>query len=95
MPKFVPIGVVGRASDGGPALLARMPDAEHRTQDSGLRVSFVDRRASVGEQATVRRDPGAVEFELDPAIENGSQRRLFGFTRRAPQDRVLSPAPML
>jgi hypothetical protein len=27
-PAFVPIGVVGRAGDGGPALLARMPGVE-------------------------------------------------------------------
>jgi hypothetical protein len=29
-----------------------------------------------------------VKFELDPAIENGNQRRLFGFTRRIPHDCV-------
>jgi transposase-like protein len=34
-PEFVPIGVVGRANDGGPALLARAPDDEPRNQVSG------------------------------------------------------------
>jgi transposase len=33
--EFVPIGVVGRTCDGGPALLARVPDAENRIQDRG------------------------------------------------------------
>ena len=33
---FVPIGVVGRAGDGGPALLARVPDAEPRMHSGGL-----------------------------------------------------------
>jgi hypothetical protein len=42
---------------------------------------------TVGEQAAVRGDPGAVEFELDPAVENGPQRELFGFTRRVPHVR--------
>jgi hypothetical protein len=28
-----------------------------------------------------------VEFELDPAVENGPQRELFGFTRCVPHDR--------
>ena len=32
------------------------------------------------------------EFELDPAIENGSQRRLFVFTRRTPHDPVPRPS---
>jgi hypothetical protein len=37
---------------------------------------------TVGEQAAVGGDPGTVELELDPAIESGSQREFFGFTRR-------------
>jgi hypothetical protein len=41
----------------------------------------------------VRGDLGAVEFQLDPAIESGSQRRLFGFTRHVPHDRLPSFAP--
>ena len=36
-PEFVPIGVVGRTDDGGPALLARMPGVadDHRQNGSG------------------------------------------------------------
>ena len=41
---------------------------------------------AVGEQAAVGCDPGAVEFELDPSVEGGPQRRLLGFIRRVPQD---------
>ena len=47
---------------------------------------------AVGEQTAVRGDPRAVEFELDPAVESGSQRGLFGFTRRVPHDRAPSLA---
>jgi hypothetical protein len=48
---------------------------------------------TVGEQADVGSDPGSVKFELDPAIENGAQRRLFGFTRRIPYELVRRPVP--
>jgi hypothetical protein len=50
---------------------------------------------TVGEQAPVRGDPDAVEFELDPVVESGPQRQLFGFTRRVPHDhaRRSSQAP--
>jgi hypothetical protein len=34
-----------------------------------------------------------VEFELDTAVERGSQRQLFGFTRRGPHDHVPSVVP--
>jgi hypothetical protein len=39
---------------------------------------------TVGEQATVGGDPCAMEFQLDPAVEIGSQRQLSGVTRRVP-----------
>jgi hypothetical protein len=45
---------------------------------------------AVGKQATVRGNPRSMEFELDAAIESGSQRGLFGFTRRVPHDRAPS-----
>jgi hypothetical protein len=50
---------------------------------------------TVGEQTTVGRDLGAVEFELDSAVEGGPQKRLLGFTRRVPHNRApsLSPRP--
>ena len=45
---------------------------------------------TVGEQAAVGGDPGAVEFELDPAVEIGPQRRLclaspIGYATIAPR----------
>ena len=43
---------------------------------------------AVREQTAVRGDLGAVEFKLDPAVEHGPQRQLFGFTRHVPHDRV-------
>jgi hypothetical protein len=42
---------------------------------------------AVGEQAGVGGDPGAVELELEPAVE-GDPERFFRFTRR-----VRHPAP--
>jgi hypothetical protein len=48
---------------------------------------------AVGEQPAIRSDPGAVEIELDPAVENGPQRELFGFTRCVSHDRDPSLAP--
>ena len=43
---------------------------------------------AVSEQTAGRGDLGAVKFELEPAVESGSQRRLFGFTRHVPSDHV-------
>jgi hypothetical protein len=37
---------------------------------------------AVSEQTAIGGDLAAVEFELDPAVEAGPQRRLFGFIRR-------------
>jgi hypothetical protein len=48
---------------------------------------------AVGEQTAVRGDLGAVEFELDSAVENGPQRQLFGFTRHIPHNPIPSAAP--
>jgi hypothetical protein len=39
---------------------------------------------TVSEQATIGTEPGAMEFEPDPAVEHWPQRRLSGFTRRVP-----------
>jgi hypothetical protein len=36
---------------------------------------------AIGEQATIRRDTSAMEFELDPAVETEPQSRLLAFTR--------------
>jgi transposase len=50
-PEFVPIGIVGRAADGGPALLARVPGVEDGNGRNGScephRPSELDNRAGV------------------------------------------------
>jgi len=48
---------------------------------------------TVRKQAAVRRDLGAVEFQLDPPGESGSQRQPSGFTRRVPHDHASSIVP--
>ena len=48
---------------------------------------------TVGEQAAVRGDPGTVEFELDSAVESGSQRQRSDFTRRVLHDHAPSVIP--
>jgi hypothetical protein len=50
---------------------------------------------AVGEQTAVRRDPGAVEFELDPAVETDPKRLQSRFTHRVRHDRTSSLAPTL
>jgi hypothetical protein len=46
---------------------------------------------AVSEQTAVRGDLGAVEFELDSAVENGPQRPLFGLARHVPTTAPLAP----
>jgi hypothetical protein len=48
---------------------------------------------AVGEQAAVRWDPGAVEFQLDPAVEIDPKRLRCRFTHRIRHDRTPSPIP--
>jgi hypothetical protein len=60
-------------------VLATAAVKELRDRDIGKAKGIVE--FAVREQATVRCNPRAVEFELDAAIESGSQRGLFGFTR--------------
>jgi hypothetical protein len=72
-------------------VLAASAVEELRDRDLGEPQDVV--QLTVGEQPAVRGDPGAVEFELDPAVERGSQRQLSGFTRRVPHDHVPSVVP--
>ena len=72
-------------------VLATAAVEELRDRDLGEPQDVV--QLTVGEQPAVRGDPGAVEFELDPAIESGSQRGFFGFTLRVPHDHVPSVVP--
>jgi transposase len=77
-PDFVPIGVVGRADDGGPALLARMPgvDGGHRQDGPGpaRRLSELETRA------------GMIEIEL----ADGTRVRVDAFVDARALARVLS-----
>lgn len=78
-----------------PARQARVPAApavdELRDRDLGKPQEVV--QLVVGEQSAVRGEPGAAEFDLDPAIESGSRRGLFGFTlRRVPRSRPIGRA---
>jgi hypothetical protein len=72
-------------------VLAASTVQEFRDRDLGEPESIVE--LTVGEQPTVGGDPGTVEFELDPAVESGSQRQLSGFTRRVPHDHAPSVVP--
>jgi transposase len=79
-PEFLPIGVVGRANDGGPALLARVPDAEPRNQGSGWPEGEV-RRPSGLECRT-----GVIEIDLP----DGARVRVDAFVDARALARVLS-----
>jgi len=48
---------------------------------------------AIGEQPTIRGDPSAMEFQLDPAVEGDPERRLFAFTRRV-RHSGLAPPPL-
>jgi hypothetical protein len=43
---------------------------------------------AISKQTDIRGDLGAVEFELDSAVENEPQRQLFGFTHHLPHERA-------
>ena len=77
-PEFVPIGVVGRAGDGGPALLARMPDVE---DGQPPRACLERRRASSLESRA-----GAIEIDLP----DGARVRVDAFVDGRALARVLS-----
>jgi hypothetical protein len=49
---------------------------------------------AVGEQPAIGGDLGTVELELDPAVENGPQGRLLGFTRHVSHDHAPSVVPI-
>jgi hypothetical protein len=73
-PEFVPIGVVGRADDGQPALLARMPGVADGQRQNGSGEpqgpSGLESRAGViqiglPDGARIRVDPRALATDLD------------------------------
>ena len=79
-PEFVPIGVVGRAGDGGPALLARVPDAEPRNQGRGWPEAEVRRPSELEPR------PGVIEIDLP----DGARIRVDAFVDARALARVLS-----
>jgi transposase len=78
--EFVPIGVVGRTSDGGPALLARMPAAEDRIQGSGWPEGECRRASGLEARA------GVIEIDLP----DGARVRVDAFVDARALARVLS-----
>lgn len=84
LPDFVPIGVVGRAGDGGPALLARMPGSEEPTKPREV----AEPRRSAGLEGL----PGVIEIELadgarvrvDSFVDARALSRVLGVLKRQP-----------
>ena len=72
-------------------VLAASAFEELRDRDLGEPEGIV--KFPVSEQAAVRGDPGAVEFELDPAVEIDPQRLRCCFTHRIRHDRIPSLVP--
>ena len=79
-PEFVPIGVVGRSGDGGPALLARMPDVWAAVAGAVPAKPEELRRTSGLETR-----PGVIEIDL----ADGSRVRVDGFVDGRALARVL------
>ena len=79
-PEFVPIGVVGRAGDGGPALLARVPDVRAAVAGD-VPAGPEERRRPSGLETR----PGVIEIDL----ADGSRVRVDGFVDGRALARVL------
>jgi transposase len=81
-PDFVPIGVVGRADDGGPALLARMPGVAdgHRQNGSGepRGPSGLETRAGVIEIDL----PGGARLRVDALVNGRALARVLSALKR-------------
>jgi hypothetical protein len=86
VPEFVPIGVVGRAGEGGPALLARMPG---RDEPTGA-------EASRGAVSTVSsREPAGRDRDRAARRRPGPGRRLRGCPGPVPGGRRVEAAGMI
>jgi transposase len=81
IPEFVPIGVVGGAGDGGPALPARAPDAEAAIRRDAAAEPGASRRPSGFETRA-----GVIEIELP----GGTRVRVDAFVDARALSRVLS-----
>jgi transposase len=83
-PEFVPIGVVGRAGDGGPALLARMPGVEDgkppRECHERRRASSLETRAGVIEIDL----PDGARVRVDAFVDGRALARVLNALKRSP-----------
>ena len=83
-PEFVPIGVVGRAGDGGPALLARMPGVEDgqppREGHERRRTSSLETRAGVIEIDL----PDGARVRVDAFVDGRALARVLSALKRFP-----------
>jgi transposase len=81
-PELVPIGVVGRADDGGPALLARMPDAGDGDRQNGV---AEPRRPAGHERAgTIEIDlPDGARVRVDAFVDGRALTRVLGALKRS------------
>jgi transposase len=81
-PAFVPIGVVGRADDGGPALLARMPRGEGGNRQNGpgepWQPSGPESQAGVIEIAL----PGGARVRVDALVDGRALTRVLSALKR-------------
>ena len=77
-PEFVPIGVVGRADDGGPALLARMPGVEDGRPPRECR--------ELGRAPSLESRAGVIEIDLP----DGARVRVDAFVDGRALARVLN-----
>jgi transposase len=82
--EFVPIGVVGRAGDGGPALLARIPGVEDGNRQNGpgpaRRLSELETRAGLIEIDL----PDGARVRVDAFVDGRALARVLSALKRRP-----------
>jgi transposase len=83
-PDFLPIGVVGQADDGGPALLARLPSVDdgHRQNGPGpaRRRSALETRAGLIEIDL----PDGARVRVDAFVDGRALARVLSALKRRP-----------
>ena len=81
-PEFVPIGVVGRADDGGPTLLAGLPGMAENERRNGAgeprRASGLESRAGVIEIDL----PDGTRLRVDAFVDGRALARVLGALKR-------------
>jgi transposase len=83
-PDFLPIGVVGQADDGGPALLARLPGVEDGNRPDGpgpaRRLSELETRAGLIEIDL----PDGARVRVDAFVDGRALARVLSALKRRP-----------